>query len=232
MKKTAYRMEETKDFLEIIRNNNKVIEELKEELEIEYTNYSDFKIVYEATKEKRRKLEKEIKILECENEIITLACNYKAEDLRNNLYVGVLKGLKELKLLGKNITELRSKKVKKYLIENNYINENNYITLYVDFSGYVNCKVMLKNACYNDGIEIFFSPDRIDFIEKMELKEIKNNEYYLAIARNYLNKINELKNEIASFNEKITNNLKELESESEYYSTKYIYNNCNINLYR
>lgn len=232
MKKTAYKMEETKDFLEMIRNNNNVIDELKEDLQIEYNNYSDFKIVYEATKEKRRKLEKEINNLEYENEVITLACNYKAKDLRNNLYIGVLKGLKEFKILGKNITELRREKVKKYLIENNILNENNFISLYVDYTGYVNCKVMLKNAYYDDGIEIFFNPDRIDYIEKMDFKEIKNNEYYLEIARNYLNKINELKKEIEYFNEKITDELKKLESESEYYSTKYIYNNSKINLYR
>lgn len=233
MKKTATKTQETKVFTERITKNNNFINELTEKLGLKFTTFEDYKKVYQETKEESKLIENDINKLKYENEVLTLASNYKADAIRNNLYVGTLKALKELKLLDKNLTELRKEKIKQYLINEGYADPKNFISIYKDSSDYINCRVLDHNVCYNEGVEIFFNPSRIEYIEKMEMKCIELDSYYEEIAKKFIDETNKLKEEIKEFNKNIASKLEELENKNkEYYSTKYIYNNAGINLYK
>lgn len=233
MKKTATQIHETKELYKRIISNKIKIKGLQDSLNLSWTNFKEFEKRLTETKEKRKSLQDQIKALEKENEIYILACNYKANDIKNNLYINSLKALKDLKLLEKNLTDLRKEKIKNHLIESKCINENNLISIYRDYTDYINIRVLEKNVNYNEGIEIYFSDTRYEYIEKMELKEIKTDDFYLKLATDFINKIDEIKKEVENMNNSIKNKLNELESlNNNYYDTRYIYKDASIDLYK
>lgn len=237
MKKTATHIYETKEnILKIYENNQKI-----KKYEDEYTEafeklFFDIKELKITEKKKASKILREgklknIEALKLENELLTLATNFMADDIRNNLFIGTYKALKEFKLIEKNLTELRKDKIKKYLIDNNYISSENNISVYRDTWGYIKVNITIKGF-YTTGIELFFDDSNADYIEtKRELKEVKNIDYYNNLAKKYIDTVQELKKEVSAFNNNIKDKITALNTEITY-GSDYIYNEAVIDLYK